>query len=124
MILEGQVILFKFPQTDQKQGKLRPALILRKLPGNLDDYLICMISSQIHTQISESEEIILPEDSDFLMSGLKQASAIRFLRLAVVNKSVFLGKIGQIDNERLNRIRNNIALWIVYSDLTGRLFRF
>jgi len=112
MILEGQVILFKFPQTDQKQGKLRPALILRKLPGNLDDYLICMISSQIHTQISESEEIILPEDSDFLMSGLKQASAIRFLRLAVVNKSVFLGKIGQIDNERLNRIRNNIALWI------------
>ena len=45
MILEGQVILFKFPQTDQKEGKLRPALILRKLPCNLDDYLICMISS-------------------------------------------------------------------------------
>jgi mRNA interferase MazF len=112
MILEGQVILFKFPQTDQKEGKLRPALILRKLPGNLNDYLICMISSQIHAQIPEFDEIIVPEDLDFSMSGLKQASVIRISRLAVVNESVFLGKIGQIDNERLNKIRHNLALWI------------
>jgi mRNA interferase MazF len=32
MISEGQIVLFKFPQTDQKEGKLRPALILRELP--------------------------------------------------------------------------------------------
>lgn len=112
MISEGQVVLFKFPQTDQKEGKLRPALILRKLPGNLNDYLICMISSQINSQIPEFDEIIVPEDSDFSLSGLKQASVIRISRLAVVNESVFLGKIGQIDNEKLNRIRRNLALWI------------
>lgn len=47
MIQEGQITLFKFHQTDQAPGKLRPALVLRKLPGAHDDWLICMISSQL-----------------------------------------------------------------------------
>lgn len=47
MIQEGQIILFKFLKTDQTYGKLRPALVIRKLPGPYDDWLICMISSQI-----------------------------------------------------------------------------
>ena len=48
MISAGQVVLFKFPQTDQKEVKLRPALVLRKLPGIFNDWLVCMISSQLH----------------------------------------------------------------------------
>jgi mRNA interferase MazF len=47
MIREGQVVLFRFPQTNQTAGKLRPALIIRKVPGPHDDWLICMISSQL-----------------------------------------------------------------------------
>ncbi len=31
----GQVVLFQFPQTDIEGGKLRPALLLGKLPGAL-----------------------------------------------------------------------------------------
>jgi mRNA interferase MazF len=37
MIAEGQVVLFKFPHTDHTDGKLRPALVLRKLPGEYND---------------------------------------------------------------------------------------
>jgi len=33
MIEEGQVVLFRFPQADLRTGKLRPALVLRKVPG-------------------------------------------------------------------------------------------
>jgi hypothetical protein len=31
MIAEGQIVLFRFPQTDQHSGKLRPALIVRSI---------------------------------------------------------------------------------------------
>lgn len=48
MIREGQIVVFEFPQTDQKVGKLRPALVVRQLPGSYDDWLLCMISSQLH----------------------------------------------------------------------------
>ncbi len=43
----GQVIVFRFPQTDLVRGKLRPALILGKLPSQYDDWLVCMISTQL-----------------------------------------------------------------------------
>ena len=72
MIYEGQIILFKFPQTDQKEGVLRPALIIRKLPGEFNDWLVCMISSKLHQQITDLDEIITPNDQDFNKSVLKE----------------------------------------------------
>jgi len=33
MIREGQVVLFKFPYADQIEGKVRPALVIRKVVG-------------------------------------------------------------------------------------------
>ena len=62
MISEGQITLFKFPQTDQQAGKLRPALVLRKMPGRYDDWLICMISFKLHQKIQELDEVITAKD--------------------------------------------------------------
>jgi len=105
MISEGRIVLFRFPQADQKDGKLRPALILRKLPGKFDDWLICMISSQLHQVISDMDEIIDSEEPDFQQTGLKQSSLIRASRLAVVGDDILLGKLGTIDILRLNKIK-------------------
>jgi mRNA interferase MazF len=44
----GQVVLFPFPKTDATPGKLRPALLLGKLPGRHGDWLACMVSSLFH----------------------------------------------------------------------------
>ena len=51
MISEGQIVLFRFPQTNQQAGKLRPALVVRKLPGRYEDWLISMVSSQLNQDI-------------------------------------------------------------------------
>ena len=112
MITEAQIVLFRFPQTDQIEGKLRPALVVRRLPGQYNDWIICMISSQLHQEIPDFDEVITPSDSDFQQSGLKLASVIRLSRLAVVNSDVLLGKLGQIDAQRLSRIKQRLANWI------------
>jgi len=112
MIQEGQIVLFRFPQTNQTLGKLRPALVLRKLPGPYDDWLICMISSQLSQQILTFDEVINEEDADFKESGLKTPSVIRISRLAVVDRNVLLGTIGNIDTERLTLIKNRLSDWL------------
>lgn len=112
MIREGQIILFRFPQADQVSGKLRPALVIRKLPGPYNDWLICMISSQISQLIPEFDEILSEEDTDFEHSGLKESSVIRISRLAVVDRSVLLGAVGEIDTQRLTRIKHRLSNWI------------
>jgi len=35
----GQIVLFRFPHTDLGEGKLGPALLLGRLPGEYDDWL-------------------------------------------------------------------------------------
>ena len=112
MITEAQIVLLRFPQTDQTEAKLRPALVLRRLPGQYDDWLICMISSQLHQVIPDVDEVITPSDSDFQQSGLKLASVIRICRLAVVHSDMLLGKLGQIDTQRLCRIKQRLVNWI------------
>lgn len=112
MIREGQVVLFKFHQTDRSGGKLRPAVILRRLPGPYNDWLICMVSSQLQQQVPEFDEAISENDFDYKTSGLKMPSIIRIGRLAIVEQTILLGAIGEINPDRLKRIRNKLVSWI------------
>lgn len=111
----GQIVLFRFPQTDLEQGKLRPALLLGKLPGPYDDWLICMISSQTWHYIQGFDEIIQEDDADFVASGLKAPSVIRVGRLAAVEEQMLLGATGEISSERLQRIKTRLADWLTQS---------
>jgi mRNA interferase MazF len=112
MISAGQVVLFKFPQTDQKEVKLRPALVLRKLPGIFNDWLVCMISSQLHQYLPGIDEKISYEDHDFLKSVLKLPSIVRVSRLAVLDGKLLLGELGRIDDARFIRLKQNLCKWI------------
>ncbi len=105
----GQVVLFRFPRTDLEEGKLRPALLLGRLPGEYDDWLLCMISSQLRHCIAGFDEVIQEGDLDFAESGLKVSSVIRVGRLAVVEGEVVVGAVGQIATERLQGIRSRLA---------------
>jgi mRNA interferase MazF len=111
----GQIVLFRFPQTDLEEGKLRPALLLGRLPGEYDDWLICMISSQIRHYVPRFDEMVQETDTDFAESGLKLTSVIRVGRLAVVEGEILLGAIGQIASERLQRIKSRLAEWLTNS---------
>ncbi len=108
----GDIVLFHFPQADLAEGKLRPALLLGELPGEYDDWLLCMISSQTRHYLLDFDEIIRDGDSDFAKSGLKLESVIRVGRLAVVESGLLLGEIGRISNERLKRIKSHLAKWL------------
>jgi mRNA interferase MazF len=112
VIHEGQVVLFRFPQTDQTAGKLRPAVVLRELPGPYGDWLICMVSSQLGQATPRFDEVLTDSDPDFADSGLKTASVIRICRLAVVDRKALLGAVGEISATRLERVRRALAQWI------------
>jgi len=96
MIHEGQIVLFRFPYADRREAKLRPALVIRQLPGASDDWLISMISSQLSQEVSSFDEIVSKEDSDFNKSGLKFASVIRIGRIAVVHKTIWKAPLARL----------------------------
>ncbi|HWQ68769.1 MAG TPA: type II toxin-antitoxin system PemK/MazF family toxin [Patescibacteria group bacterium] len=113
MIRSGQLALLSFPQTDQAVGRLRPTLVLCPLPGPYDDWLVCMISSQLRHEVTGIDEVVREADPDFADTGLKTASVIRVTRIAVVSADILHGTIGKLNEERLTRIRTRVADWIL-----------
>jgi mRNA interferase MazF len=112
MISEGDILLFQFPQSDLRTGKLRPALLIKKIEGNFDDWLVCMISTQTRHQIQGLEVVLHETMADFTQTGLKKESLIRVSRLAVVDSNVFTGKLGSLPPETFEKIKIRLANWI------------
>lgn len=108
----GQIVLVPFPYTDLSGAKLRPVLLLRKTSNRFDDWLVCMVSSQLQQAEVDFDELVSPSDSDFAASGLKAASVVRIGRLAVIEGAFLAGCIGSIGSDRLGRIRQRLAAWI------------
>ena len=109
----GQIVLVPFPFTNLSGTKLRPVLMLRRASARFDDWLVCMVSSQLHQAEPGFDEIVATSDPDFQATGLKTASVLRLSRLAVVDGKVIVGTLGAISPKRLVSIRRRLADWIV-----------
>ncbi len=111
MINPGTIILLNFPQADLQTFSIRPVLLLKETPSRFDDWLVCMVSSQIHQHIEGFGEIINKDDSDFPTSRLKNTSVIRLDRILTVSQQRFKAELGNIDQDRLQRLYNMLARW-------------
>jgi mRNA interferase MazF len=107
----GQIVLTPFPYSDLSEAKLRPVLMLRQA-SRFDDWLVCMVSSQVQQAETGLDEILVQSDTDFASSGLKVPSVLRLSRLAVLDGSLLLGSIGTISDERLENVRQRLAKWV------------
>lgn len=108
----GQLVVTPFPNTDLSTAKLRPVLLLRQASPRFDDWLVCMVSSQLQQAEAGFDEILTFVDADFVASGLKAPSVLRLSRLAVLDGNSLVGCIGSIDGQRLKTIRQRLVAWI------------
>ena len=58
----GDIVLVRFPRSNLRMGKLRPALVLAIAPGNHPDFLLAMITSRIYQAVPNFDEVIAPAD--------------------------------------------------------------
>jgi mRNA interferase MazF len=100
---EGKIILAYLPQADGGY-KLRPALVLKKMP-TYNDYLICGISTQLHQKIEGFDEIILPT----VRHGIRQTSLIRLSFLVALPESQIQGTLGEIENSLHQNLLKRLA---------------
>jgi mRNA interferase MazF len=111
---EGDVILTPVPQADGVV-KNRPAIVLREMPP-YRDFLVCGVSTQLHQQVKDFDDILSSSDVDFDASGVKFASLIRLGFLAVLSRSNIIGAIGAISAERHRRLLKRLSDYLMKSD--------
>jgi mRNA interferase MazF len=105
----GEVVLARFPFTDGSGTKLRPVLVLAKVPGPHDDYLVLFISSQIRTAVVGIDIVLSRQHPMFARSGLKVPSVLRIGKLATISSALILGPLGTIDDPLLADIVHRLS---------------
>jgi mRNA interferase MazF len=97
----GDIVLLKFPFTDGKSYKRRPALIINDYDDG--DIIVCRITSQIYETPYDVNII------NWKKSGLRLPSVIRVHKLATLDKDIVEVKMGRVDNSTKEEIRTKIA---------------
>jgi mRNA interferase MazF len=108
-ITPGDIVLIPLSQIGGGASKLRPTLLLASLPGPYRTHLVCGISTQLHQQEPDWDELIQPGDADFPSSGLHRASIIRLSYLHATDPTEIVGAIGQISAARLDQLLTRLA---------------
>ncbi len=97
----GDIVLLKFPFTDNKTFKKRPALIINDF--NDGDIIVCRIISQIY---NTNNDVFI---EDWEKSGLKLPSVIRVHKLATLEKDMVEVVMGKMDNSTKEIVQTIIS---------------
>ena len=105
----GYLVLVSLPVRGAGPWKLRPALFLADLPGSYQTVLLCGVSTQLENVEVQWDELIDAADADFALSRLHRPSTIRLSYLFAVYSNQLRGKIGQIADDRRDRLLARLA---------------
>jgi mRNA interferase MazF len=94
----GEIVLIKFPYTDNLTFKNRPALIISDTDDG--DMIICRITSKLYTTAYDIE---LKQWDTF---GLRLPSVVRVHKIASVEKTMIGLKLGEVSDDIKSQIRN------------------
>jgi len=92
----GDIVLIKFPFTDNTTFKKRPALIIKDT--NDGDVIVCRITSKLYKTPYDVE---IKEWTEY---GLKLPSVIRVHKLASLEKTMIDFKFGEINSVLIGKV--------------------
>jgi mRNA interferase MazF len=103
----GDVVLVRFPFTDLTTAKLRPAVVLAR---HGDDLVIVGIFSAAPSASRPTWITLISEHPEFEQTGLRGSSVVKAERIAVIERSVFVRKLGSLSDERMVALRNAVKV--------------
>lgn len=98
---KGDIILIPFPFTDLSGTKTRPALVL---VSNELDVVLAFITTQ--TKWQEQWDLLLEPS---ITNGIKTPSLVRLGKLATLDKTMAIGRLGSLSYEDLSALDRNLV---------------
>jgi len=96
----GEIVLLEFPFTDGETLKKRPALVLADTKDG--DLILARITSQVYKSVYD-----VPVNN-WQQAGLKLASVIRLHKIATLESSLVIKKMGSLSTTDLRKVKEKI----------------
>ena len=95
-MIKGKVVLVPFPFDDLSSTKVRPAICLTEPVGTHRHVVIAFITSQIPSELLDTDIVLDINRTDFASTGLRVTSALRLHRLITVSTSIIRRHLGTL----------------------------
>ena len=101
-MVKGDIVLIPFPFTNLTGSKLRPAIVLF-----VTDFDLTVSFITTHLKWKRLTDIeILPSTEN----GIKKTSLIRVSKIATIDKSLAIGKIGELQQSEVSELNLKLKL--------------
>jgi mRNA interferase MazF len=93
---KGDIVLIPFPFTDLTGNKLRPAVV------SIDtdyDLIVSFITTQLKWKETNDLDLLLSSEN-----GIKKDSLIRLSKIATIDKSLAIGKLGELKKSEISEL--------------------
>ena len=101
----GEVVLVRFPFTDLRATKLRPAVILAR---HGEDVIVAGVFSNVPPALRDTWLLIEESHPHFAATGLRKRSVVKGEKLAVVHRSVIASTIGTLPSILLDALAQRV----------------
>ena len=102
----GEIVFLKFPYTNYKKSKVRPAVILSE--SGFNDFIVAYITTEIDNYaFSEYSVDLKKEDLD--SNDLKYHSLIRIDKIIVADETMFSQVVGKLKDYKLKEVLKTLA---------------
>ncbi|NCO38772.1 MAG: MazF family transcriptional regulator [Armatimonadetes bacterium CG_4_10_14_3_um_filter_66_18] len=109
----GEVWLVRFPFTDLRSAKLRPALVLAV---HDQDAVVVGIFSRVPAGTLRKTWLLMDANApSFQRTGLMKTSVLKAEKIAVVHQSVFQRKLGKLAPDLLAQVRQAVKRALLLS---------
>ena len=96
---KGKVVLVPFPFDDLSSQKVRPAVCLTEALGKHRHIVLAFVSSQVGSDLLDSDILLDPRLGDVGRTGLRVLSVLRLHRLLTVSCSLIQRELGSLTPE-------------------------
>jgi len=105
---KGKVCLIPFPFDDLSATKVRPVVCLTDPIGSYRHIVIAFITSQVSSDLLETDLVLDIRHADFPATGLRFASVLRLHRIVTVTTSLIQRELGVLSPAIQTEVGNNL----------------
>ncbi len=103
----GDIILITIPFSDLTSSKVRPALVISPEDKSENDFIVALVTTNIHRSLRPSDHALRIGDKDFRATGLRFDSVFRLAKLFNLDKALAQRKLGKATPELMKKLEKN-----------------
>ncbi|MGH7596473.1 MAG: type II toxin-antitoxin system PemK/MazF family toxin [bacterium] len=108
----GDIILITVPLSDLTSTKVRPALVVSPEDPSEDDFIVALITTNIHRQLIPSDHALRAMDKDFGGTGLHFDSVFRMAKLFNLEKTLAKRRLGKASPTLMKKLDKKLKIAI------------